>query len=81
MLRMKENNIGTGLHYRPVHLYPFYRDRFGFAPGDFPVAEQVGDTIVSLPLFPEMTDAQQDRVIEVMHSIFSEKKQINNRYI
>lgn len=71
MQRMKERNIGTGLHYRAVHLYPYYREHFGFKPGDFPHAESAGDRIVSLPLFPSMTDAEHDRVLDVMYSIFS----------
>jgi dTDP-4-amino-4,6-dideoxygalactose transaminase len=70
MRMMKQRNIGTGLHYRAVHLYPYYRERFGFKPGDFPVAESVGDRIVSLPLFPTMTEAEQDRVVAVMRGIF-----------
>lgn len=72
MLRMKEKNIGTGLHYRAVHLYPYYREVFGFNEGDFPMAENVCSRIVSLPLFPTMTDAEHDRVIDVMYSVFHE---------
>jgi len=72
MLRMKEKNIGTGLHYRAAHLYPYYREEFGFGPGDFPHAENVCSRIVSLPLFPTMTDAEHDRVIDVMYSVFHE---------
>lgn len=71
MLRMKEQNIGTGLHYRAVHLYPYYRQAFGFNAGDFPNAEDVCDRIVSLPLFPLMTDAEHDRVLDVMYHIFN----------
>lgn len=70
MQAMKERNIGTGLHYRAVHLYPYYRQQFGFKLGDFPHAEEVGERIVSLPLFPSMTDAEHDRVLDVMYSIF-----------
>lgn len=70
MQKMKEKNIGTGLHYRAVHLYPYYREKFGFKPGDFPFAENAGERIVSLPLFPGMTDAQHDRVLDVMYSMF-----------
>jgi dTDP-4-amino-4,6-dideoxygalactose transaminase len=70
MQGMKERNIGTGLHYRAVHLYPYYRDQFGFKRGDFPNAETISDRIVSLPLFPVMTDADQDRVIAVMADLF-----------
>jgi len=72
MRRMKEKNIGTGLHYHPVHLYPYYREEFGFQPGDFPQAENVCSRIVSLPLFSGMTDADHDRVIDVMYSVFHE---------
>jgi dTDP-4-amino-4,6-dideoxygalactose transaminase len=71
MQAMKEKNIGTGLHYRAVHLYNYYRENFGFKLGDFPHAENVAERIVSLPLFPSMTDAEHDRVLDVMYSIFN----------
>lgn len=71
MQAMKEKNIGTGLHYRAVHLYPYYRQAFGFNLGDFPHAEDVCDRIVSLPLFPGMTDADHDRVLDVMYTVFN----------
>jgi dTDP-4-amino-4,6-dideoxygalactose transaminase len=73
MQRMKERNIGTGLHYRAVHLYPYYREHFGFKRGDFPHAEAISDRIVSLPLFPGMRDADQDRVISAMAGLFGRK--------
>lgn len=72
MQAMKACNIGTGLHYRAVHLYPYYRQMFGFKLGDFPHAEDVSERIVSLPLFPGMTDAEHDRVLDVMYSIFNQ---------
>lgn len=71
MRAMQEKSIGTGLHYRAVHLYPYYRQAFGFKLGDFPEAEEVAERIVSLPLFPGMTDAEHDRVLDVMYSIFN----------
>ncbi|MEQ8345123.1 MAG: DegT/DnrJ/EryC1/StrS aminotransferase family protein [Sneathiellaceae bacterium] len=71
MAAMKERNIGTGLHYQAAHLFSYYRDLLGTGPGDFPHAEAAGATIVSLPLFPAMTEAEQDRVIEAMDAIFS----------
>jgi dTDP-4-amino-4,6-dideoxygalactose transaminase len=73
MQGMKERNIGTGLHYRAVHLYPYYREQFGFKRGDFPNAETISDRIVSLPLFPAMTDSDQDRVIAAMDDLFRRK--------
>jgi len=71
MRAMKEKNIGTGLHFRAVHLYPYYRQAFGFKLGDFPQAEDVCERIVSLPLFPCMSDADHDRVLDVMYTIFN----------
>ena len=71
MAGMKERNIGTGLHYRAPHLYPYYVEHYGFRRGDFPHAESISDRIVSLPLFPSMTEADQDRAIAAMHDLFS----------
>ncbi len=73
MQGLKERNIGTGLHYRAVHLYPYYREQFGFKRGDFPNAESISDRIVSLPLFPTMTDGDQDRVIAALTDLFKRK--------
>ncbi len=70
MAALKERNIGTGLHYRAAHLYPYYREKYGWKPGDFPNAEFIGDRIVSLPLFPGLTEAEQDEVIAVMRHVF-----------
>jgi dTDP-4-amino-4,6-dideoxygalactose transaminase len=67
---MKERNIGTGLHYTAAHLFSYYRDRYGYKPGDFPHAERIGAGIASLPLFPTMTTAEQDRVIAAMRDVF-----------
>ncbi len=67
---MKEKNIGLGLHYTAAHLFTYYRERFGYKPGDFPHAERIGAAIVSLPLFPTMTTAEQDRVIAAMRDVF-----------
>lgn len=74
MQALKERNIGTGLHYRAVHLHPYYRERFGFKRGDFPVAESIGDRIVSLPLFPDMTEADQDRVVAALREVFARNR-------
>ncbi len=73
MQKMKEEEIGTGLHYEAAHLYTYYREKYGYQRGDFPRAEFVGDHIVSLPLFPQMTEAEQDRVIHAMAKIFGRK--------
>ena len=71
MAAMKERNIGTGLHYQAAHLFTYYRELLGTGPGSFPHAEDAGANIVSLPLFPAMTEAEQDRVVEAMDDIFA----------
>lgn len=68
---MKARNIGTAVHYRAAHLYPYYRDRYHYRLGDFPRAEAISDRIVSLPLFPTMTDSDQDRVMSAMADVFA----------
>ena len=63
---LRQENIGTSVHYMPVHLQPYYRKRFGFRPGDFPVAEQAYRRMITLPLFPKMTDEDQAMVIQAV---------------
>ena len=71
MAELKQYNIGTGLHYPAVHLFEYYKKTYGFKRGDFPRAETISDRILSLPLFPQMTEAQQDRVISALSLIFN----------
>ncbi len=73
-LRLKELNIGTGLHYRAPHLYPFYMETFGFKEGQFPNAEAIGASVLSLPLFPGLKDDEFDRVISALKNVFSSKE-------
>lgn len=58
---MKQEGIGIGVHYPAMHLFSLFRAR-GFAPGDFPVAEDIGRRTITLPLFPAMHDTDIDRV-------------------
>ena len=67
---LKTYNIGCGLHYPAIHLFPYYRETYNFKRGDFPRAETISDRIMSLPLFPHMSEAQQDRVIFALKHIF-----------
>jgi dTDP-4-amino-4,6-dideoxygalactose transaminase len=53
---LKERQIGTSIHFRPLHLMPFYAETYGYRPGDLPVAERLYESTLSLPLYPEMTD-------------------------
>jgi dTDP-4-amino-4,6-dideoxygalactose transaminase len=66
---LHEHGIGTSVHYLPVHYHPYYRERFGFQKGDYPVAEAAFERIVSLPLFPAMSDSDVDRVVSAVEAI------------
>ena len=67
---LKAQNIGTSLHFIPVHLHPFYQQRFGCRRGDLPQAEAIYDRIISLPLYPRMTEADVHDVIRaVRHTV------------
>jgi dTDP-4-amino-4,6-dideoxygalactose transaminase len=55
--------IGTGVHYRGVHPHPFYRDTYDLRPEQFPVATEISETTLSLPLSPKVTEADQDDVV------------------
>ena len=66
---LRQRGIGVNLHYTPVHLQPYYRD-LGFAKGHCPEAEAHGESAITLPLYPSLTDQQQDEVILVLKEIF-----------
>ena len=63
MQALQKQGVGTQVHYVPVHLHPFYRGRFGTGPGLCPVAEAAYERILSLPMFPGMTDSNVKTVI------------------
>ncbi|MEW5995006.1 MAG: UDP-4-amino-4,6-dideoxy-N-acetyl-beta-L-altrosamine transaminase [Candidatus Zixiibacteriota bacterium] len=63
MNRLKEAGIGTQVHYIPIHLQPYYRSRYGTAPGDFPQAEKYYAKALSLPMYPDLTEHDIERVV------------------
>jgi dTDP-4-amino-4,6-dideoxygalactose transaminase len=69
---MKARNIGTSVHFIPLHLHPFYREKYGYAPEDFPVAYANYQRLVSLPLHPRLSDSDVADVIDAVLSILDE---------
>jgi dTDP-4-amino-4,6-dideoxygalactose transaminase len=63
---MKKRRIGTSVHFIPVHLHPYYRDKYGFRPDGFPVAYREYQRLVSLPLYPRLSDQDVSDVIEAV---------------
>jgi len=72
--KMKDNGIGCSVHFIPLHLHPFYRKTFGYKPEDLPVATYVYEKIVSLPIYPKMSDEDVNYVIETVIKIIKKNK-------
>lgn len=68
---LRNAGIGVNVHYIPIHLHPFYRNRFGTHHGLCPVAEKAYEQIISLPMFPGLHNDEQDHVIKTIRNILS----------
>jgi UDP-4-amino-4,6-dideoxy-N-acetyl-beta-L-altrosamine transaminase len=71
MTILKEKGVGTQVHYIPVHLQPYYGNKFGYKEGDYPTAEQYYKRCLSLPIFPLLSDGEIDMII---NSVIEELK-------
>src|SRR5262245_33291658 len=72
---LRGENIGASVHFIPLHLHPFYRETFGYQAGDFPQASAVFERIVSLPIYPNMTEANVRDVIVAVRKLIQEYRQ------
>jgi UDP-4-amino-4-deoxy-L-arabinose-oxoglutarate aminotransferase len=66
ILLLNSHGIGVGVHFRAVHTTTFYRERYGYASKDFPVSYEWGEGVLTLPLYPSLTDEEQQYVIDVV---------------
>ncbi len=71
---LRKRNIGTSVHFIPVHEHSYYRDRYGLRPGDFPVAQREFERMLSLPLSPAHSDRDIADVIEAVTEVVSENR-------
>jgi perosamine synthetase len=69
---LRAENIGVNVHYIPVHLHPYYRERFGYKCGEFPVAENAYEQLISLPMFHALTDDDVADVISGLRKVGSQ---------
>jgi dTDP-4-amino-4,6-dideoxygalactose transaminase len=67
--QLAQRGIGTSVHFIPLHRQPYWRDTFKLSPARFPVADATFHTILTLPLYTRMSDADQDRVIDALHDV------------
>ncbi len=66
---IQAHKIGVGVHFRALHLHPWYAENLGYRRGELPRTEYAGDRVISLPLYPDLSEEQQAYVIEVVRSI------------
>jgi dTDP-4-amino-4,6-dideoxygalactose transaminase len=67
--KLQEKGIGVAVHFRAIHLLSYYRERFGYKKGTFQVAEKIGDSTVTIPLYPKLTDDEIAYVIETVDQV------------
>ncbi len=68
---LRAENIGVNVHYIPVHRHPYYRERFGYRGGEYPVAEDAYERLISLPMFHGMSDEDVEDVIRAVEKVIS----------
>ena len=71
---LARGNIGTSVHFIPVHLHPYYRDTFGYKRNDLPNAVRIYDQLVSLPLYPAMSEDDVAGVAEAVRAIVEQHR-------
>jgi perosamine synthetase len=69
MVQLRQRGVGCSVHWRPLHLHPYYEETFGWRPLDLPVATAVWPRLVTLPLFPGMRDDEQEHVIGTVRGL------------
>jgi perosamine synthetase len=67
LARLRERGVGCNNYFTPIHLQPFYREQFGFAPGDFPITEHIADRTIALPFFNQLTADQAALAVRELH--------------
>jgi dTDP-4-amino-4,6-dideoxygalactose transaminase len=68
---LKAENIGVNVHYIPVHLHPYYRQQFGYEGGEYPIAENAYEEMITLPLFPAMTGQDVADVVAAVDKVLT----------
>jgi len=74
---LREAGIGCSVHWRPLHLHPYYQETFGWRPSDFPVATAVWQRLVSLPIFPGMTEEEVEYVVRVVRDLCAAHRKVS----
>jgi dTDP-4-amino-4,6-dideoxygalactose transaminase len=69
VVKLREARVGFSVHWRPLHLHPYYQEKFGTRPEDFPVATAAWERLVSLPIFPDMNSVELEYVVDTIRNL------------
>ena len=69
MKELENREIGTQVHYIPVHTQPYYKTHYGYKTGDYPIAERYYERALSIPLYPAMSDSDIQKVIDTIKEV------------
>lgn len=72
--KINEKEIGTSVHYIPVHMHSYYKRKYGYEPDDFPKAKELSETVITLPLYPLLTNKQVTYIIQTLNELWVENK-------
>ena len=78
LAELRESGVGCSVHWRPLHLHPYYQETFGWTADDFPVATAEWQRLISLPIFPRMTPAELAHVVGVVRRL-CRRDRVNER--
>jgi dTDP-4-amino-4,6-dideoxygalactose transaminase len=69
--KMEENGIGCAVNYRAVHTLKYFKEKFGFRPEDFPIANEIGNRTISLPLYPKLSEEEVRIVCQTLKKVIA----------
>jgi dTDP-4-amino-4,6-dideoxygalactose transaminase len=69
--KLIDSGIGTAVHYIPIHMHSYYERKYGYKPYDFPVAKQLSDTVITLPLYPRLTNNEVEYIITTLNELWN----------
>lgn len=72
--KINEKGIGTSMHYIPVHMHSYYIEKYNYKPNDFPIAKKLFETVITLPLYPKMTNEQTQYIISTLMDLWHQYK-------
>jgi dTDP-4-amino-4,6-dideoxygalactose transaminase len=69
LFALQDRNVGVAVNYRPIHLLKYYRETFGYKKGDYPVAEEIGNRTISLPLYPSLKKREIRYIVQALKEV------------